>query len=256
MSTSRRQLGVFVVLLVMYALLAFLTFTLGLQDQLLPNEGIPSPLPSVPSWLLGLANAGLIVVLYGLLGMAGFWLARKLDLPGIFREQSGWRNWLVIPMILGVIVGVVITLVDRIFASVGDWNGFEHPPFPISLIASATAGIGEEILFRGFAMVLWAFLLNLILKRWRATKIALWIGNIIGAMAFAAGHLPSVMMLLGVASPAEIPPLVLGELFILNGVVGLVAGERYIREGLVAAVGVHFWVDIVWHVIWPLVAAA
>jgi hypothetical protein len=64
------------------------------------------------------------------------------------------------------------------------------------------------------------------------------------------------MILLGVTSPAEIPPLMLGELFILNGVIGLVAGERYIRDGLIAAVGVHLWVDIVWHVIWPLVAAA
>ena len=88
MSTNRGQLVVFVVLVVVYALLAFLTFALGLQDQLLPKEGISSPLPSVPSWLLGLANAGLIVALYGLLGMAGFWLSRKLDLPGIFREQA------------------------------------------------------------------------------------------------------------------------------------------------------------------------
>jgi hypothetical protein len=85
---------VFGVLLGVYALLAFLTFALGLQDQLLPNKGISSPLPSIPLWLLDLANAGLIIVLYGLLGLAGFWLSRKLDLPGVFREQAGWRNWL------------------------------------------------------------------------------------------------------------------------------------------------------------------
>jgi len=35
--------------------------------------------------------------------------------------------------------------------------------------------------------------------------------------------------------------------------VALVAGERCRRDGLVAAMGVHFWADIVWHVIWPLV---
>ena len=256
MSNSRKQLVVFAVLLATNALLAFLTFALGLQDQLFLDQGISPPLPSIPSWLLGLANAGLIVALYGLLGVAGFWLARKLGLPGIFREQAGWRNWLVIPMTLGVITGIVITLVDRILASVGNWNGFEHPPFPMSLIASATAGIGEEILFRGFVMVLWAFLLNLILKRWEARKTALWIGNVIGALAFAAGHLPSAMMLLGVTSPAEIPPLVLAEGLVLNGIVGLVAGEQYTRNGLVAAVGVHFWVDIVYHVIWPLAATA
>ena len=43
------------------------------------------------------------------------------------------------------------------------------------------------------------------------------------------------------------------ELFLLNSIVSLIAGERYMRDGLVAAIGVHFWVDIIWHVIWPLV---
>jgi len=40
--------------------------------------------------------------------------------------------------------------------------------------------------------------------------------------------------------------------FLLNGMIGLVAGERYMKDGLVAAVGVHFWTDIVFHVIWGL----
>jgi len=40
---------------------------------------------------------------------------------------------------------------------------------------------------------------------------------------------------------------------LLNSIVSLIAGERYMRDGLVAAIGVHFWVDIIWHVIWPLV---
>jgi hypothetical protein len=45
----------------------------------------------------------------------------------------------------------------------------------------------------------------------------------------------------------------IGELPSLNGLVGLVAGERYMRDGLVAAAGVHFWADVVWHVVWPLI---
>ena len=32
------------------------------------------------------------------------------------------------------------------------------------------------------------------------------------------------------------------------------AGERYMKDGLVAAAGVHFWADIIWHVVWPLLA--
>jgi hypothetical protein len=60
------------------------------------------------------------------------------------------------------------------------------------------------------------------------------------------------MLIVGVETPAGLPPLVLAEIFLLNGVLGLVAGERYIKDGLLAAAGVHFWADIVWHVLWPL----
>ena len=41
----------------------------------------------------------------------------------------------------------------------------------------------------------------------------------------------------------------LAELIVLNGILGLLAGESFARDGLVAAAGVHFWADVVWHVI-------
>lgn len=63
--------------------------------------------------------------------------------------------------------------------------------------------------------------------------------------------LPSAMLLLGASTPVDLPTPLLAELLLLNGILGLVAGERLFREGLVAAIGVHFWVDIVWHVIYP-----
>jgi hypothetical protein len=46
----------------------------------------------------------------------------------------------------------------------------------------------------------------------------------------------------------------MGEILLLNGVVGLVAGDQYMKEGLIAAAGVHFWTDIFWHVLWGLVS--
>jgi len=102
----RRQISVLALLLGVNAFLAFLTFALGLQEQWLADQGMPSPLPHVPSWLLGLANAGIFLVVYGLLGIAGLWFARRLGLPGVFREHAGWRNPVVIPLVLGVAVGV------------------------------------------------------------------------------------------------------------------------------------------------------
>lgn len=252
MSKLRKQLLVLAVFLTVYALLAFLAVVLQMQGQPLP-AGTSSPLSSLPAWVLGLANAAIILVVYGLLGLIGFWLARKLGLPGVFREDAGWRAWVLVPLALGLLLGLGITLGDRLFSLLGYPSGFPHPPFPLSLIASGTAAIGEEILFRGFVLALWAFLFNLILKRWGATSLALWLGNLIAALAFAAGHLPSAMYLLGVTSPGAIPPSLLAEMFLLNGLLGLVAGQQYTKTGLVAAMGVHFWADIVWHVVSPLV---
>jgi len=249
---THKQLIVFFILLVVNALLAAAAYTLLPASQLNPTSApLLEQAARVPSWLLGLANGGIVLVLYGALGLGGYWLSRRAGLPGIYRPGAGWRAWVLWPMGLGLICGAVLVVLDRLFARLGNWSGFTHPEFPLSIIASATAGIGEEILFRLFFMGLWAFLLNLLLRRWKATPIAWRIANLLAALAFAAGHLPSAMVLFNVTSPAALPPIVLVEGLLLNTLIGLVAGECCVRDGMVAASGVHFWTDIVWHVIWP-----
>jgi len=245
---------VFAVLLGLNAVLAFATLAFGLQKELLAGHEMPSELANVPGWVLGLGNAGMIVVAYGIVGVIGLWLGQKAGLPGVYRPQAGLRDWVWMPMVLGLIVGVLMVVGDRLFAALGSWDGFTHPGFPMSLIASATAGIGEEIVFRGFVMGLWAFLLNMLLRRSGNTTAALWIANVIAALAFIVGHVPMSMNMFEVQSPLQLPAAVLADLVVLNGLVALVAGERYMRDGLVAAMGVHFWADIVWHVIWPWIA--
>ena len=261
-SYNRNQLLVLFGFVLLNALLAVLYYLL-IPSGGLSLPGYTQPATNIPNWLLGLANAGIVLVLYSLAGLAGYWFARRLGLPGIFLPGATWHSWFLIPLITGVLVGILLVLDDLIFmpwirASFAltnpdlDWAGFIHPPFPLSIIASATAAIGEEILFRGFVLGLWAFLLNLILRRWSRTRLALWIANLIAALAFAASHLGTAMVLTGVSTPALLPVPLIMELFLLNGILGLVAGERYFKDGLVAAIGVHFWADIVWHVIAPV----
>ena len=250
---NKNQLTFLGGLVLSLGLLTLVSYLVVPVEQMLP-AGMEAPSSTLPGWVLGLANAGIILVLYGLLGLAGLWFAGRLDLPGIYRPGAGWRQWLGIPLLLGVVVGVLLVVADRLFAAAAGWQGFPHPQFPLSIFASATAGIGEEILFRSFVLGLWAFLANLVLRRWGATQAALWVGNLVAALAFSAAHLPSAMLLLGVATPGAIPAPILLELLVLNSLLGLVAGERYMRQGLVAAIGVHFWADIVWHVLWPLMA--
>jgi membrane protease YdiL (CAAX protease family) len=249
---TRRQLRVLGTLVAIYSLLAAATYLIFPLDQLIPTQALPIPELTIPGWQLALANAGIGVFLYGLLGLAGFWLACRLGLPGVFRPDGGWRGPLLSPMLWGLGLGVAIGLVDLLVATLQDWPGFPQPSFPFSLVASVTAAIGEEILFRSFVLGLWAFLLHPVLRRWLDGRVALGIPNLLAALAFAAGHLASAMLLFGVASPTEIPPLILVEILLLNTAVGWVAGVQYIRQGLVAAIGVHFWVDVVLHIVWPM----
>ncbi|MDP7112227.1 MAG: hypothetical protein QGH45_09695 [Myxococcota bacterium] len=53
-----------------------------------------------------------------------------------------------------------------------------------------------------------------------------------------------------VDSIAELPPVLLVEIFVLNGILSLFAAWGLRRSGLLAAVGMHFWCDVVMHVVW------
>jgi hypothetical protein len=248
----RKQLTVFFIMLAVNALCAFLGYTFFL-DQMTAFANTPMPDMGVPPVILGLANAGIVMVMYGLLGLAGYWFARKLGLPGIFSPDGNARRWFLIPMGLGLICGVLLVGADLLFAGVNGVGRLPHPAFPSSILASISAGIGEEVIFRLFVFGLWAFILNWLLKRFNGRTAALWIANVIAALAFGAGHFGSAMLLTGASSIAELNPLLIVELFVLNGIIGLAAGERFMKDGLVAASGVHFWTDVVFHVLYGLV---
>lgn len=126
--------------------------------------------------------------------------------------------------------------------------GRTHPPFP----ASISAGIGEEILTGMLVFGLWRLILNWLFKRYSGCTAAVWIASLIATLAFGAGHLGTVFILTGASSPAELAPAFLAEVFLPTELIGLVAGERYMKDGLIAAAGVHFWTNVIFHVTWGL----
>jgi hypothetical protein len=247
----RKQLTVFFILLAIYALCAFATYAF-FMDQMAASVNTPAPDLGISPFVLGLVSAGIILVLYGLIGLAGYWLAVKVGLPGIYCEEGNWRRWLVIPLVFGVACGLFLMAGDVLFAPINGIGHFPHPAFPLSILASVSAAIGEEIAFRMFIFGIWALILTWFLNRFKGRTVALWIANVIAALAFAAGHLQTAVVLTGAASISDLSPVLILEIFLLNGVVGLAAGERFMKDGLVAAVGVHFWSDMVWHVLWGL----
>jgi membrane protease YdiL (CAAX protease family) len=249
---ARKQLTILPILLVVYALCAFLTYTF-FADQLAAAAGMPMPDLGVPNSVVGLANAGIVLVVYGLLGLAGYWFARRLGLPGILSQDGNWRGWFFVPLGLGLACGAAMVIGDTLFAPINGFGPMAHPGFPVSILASLSAGIGEEIAFRGFVFGLWAFILNWLFRRLNGRTAALWTANVIAALVFGAGHLGTVLVLTGATSPAALSPVLIVEILLLNGIIGIVAGQRYMVDGLVAAAGVHFWADVVFHVIWGLV---
>lgn len=245
------SLQTFVALMIALAFLAGLSLFLPQGDAgaTLPAAPLPASLP-----VLALANAGIILVVYGALGLIGLMLSRKIDLPEIWGRMTSNIQRFVLPGLAGAALGLVLIVADVILAPVNGIGRLPHPPFPTSIVASITAAIGEEVIFRLFFISFWTWLISRVILRGRGLKPVYWIVAVLSAIAFGIGHLPSLMFLYGWTSPAQIPAVLLGEIFVLNGMIGFTAAAAFKRVGFLGPVGVHFWTDIVWHVLWGAIS--
>lgn len=215
----------------------------------MPVQALPAP-----KLVMALGVAALILVLYGGLGWLGLLLARKLGFADLWEPGITNRQRLLLPALVGGATGLFFVLADTLFSRFRPEGPLPHPPFPTSLVASATAGIGEEIIFRLFFISFWVWLVSAVLLKGRWQKQVFWSVAVVAALAFALGHLPALMFLWGLQQITEIPVALLMEIILLNGVLSLLAAFYLRNYGFLAAVSVHFWADVVWHVLWGLVA--
>ena len=121
------------------------------------------------------------------------------------------------------------------------------PSFAYWMASVLYGGVIEEILLRLFVMSLIAFLAwKLFFRREAKPPMGVIIAaNIIAALLFAAGHLPSTVQMFG-----EITPMILLRCFLLNGAAGLVFGYLYRRHGIQYSMLAHAGAHIVWKIIW------
>jgi len=244
---KRRSLAIFIGLMVLYGILTGLNVFLSQGDYVatMPPAQMPAPLPVVAL----VAGAGVLVV-YGALGLIGLFLWRKLGLPELWDSRVTNRQRFLIPAIAGAVVGIVLIVGDLVFRSFNGIGPFPHPPFPTSLVASLAAGIGEETVFRLFFISLWTWLVSRVILRGRFQPAVYWVVSVFSAIAFGMSHLPSIMFLKGWTTMSQVPPALMIELLLLNGIMSLVGAYYFRKYGFLATAGVHFWADIVWHVIW------
>ncbi len=239
--------------LTLLVLVAILALAAAL-NSFLPQGGLSTVIPQspMPKWQLALAGAGTTAVLYALLGFVGLILWRNLGFPDIWDETVTNRQRFLVPAIVGGVLGVVLIIADLIFSPINGIGRLIHPPFPTSLVASIAAGIGEEILFRLFFISFWTWLVGKIILRRHGLGIVFWVVSVLSALAFAAGHLPSLMIVYGVSNPSEFSPVLLIQIFLLNGLISIFAAYYFRKYGYLAAAGIHFWADIIWHTVWGL----
>jgi membrane protease YdiL (CAAX protease family) len=217
-------------------------------------QGLPQALPDGELDLLPIAllNAGAVLFIYGGLGYAGLRLTRKLGYPDLLDTRVSTRQRFVPPTIVGLWLGLLFIVADNIFGRFHQYGPLPHPPFPTSVLASISAGIGEEMIFRLFFIPFLVWLISRVVLKGAQEQVVFWNAAIFSAIFFAAGHLPSVMFLLGTTSLSDIPAAMMAEIFLLNGTLSLVAAYFLRRSGYLAAATVHTSADIVWHVIWGL----
>lgn len=213
---------------------------LSVEDQQLPAS----------KGLIAVVNAFIVLFLYGGLGFLGLILARRLGFAEVWDPRVNNRQRFVQPIWIGAAIGVFLILADFVFSQFHSLGPLPHPPFPTSLVASMVAGIGEEIIFRLFFISFWVWLVSQVFLKGRHRETVFWIVTVFSALIFAAGHLPTAMILFDVSNIQALPPALLAEMFVLNGLLSFVAAYYFRKHGFLAAVGIHFWADVVWHVIW------
>jgi hypothetical protein len=239
----------FVLLIVVYSILAGVSVFM----QMGAATGVtPAPPPPMSLPMLALVNAGLVFVLYGGLGLLGLFCARKIGLPEIWEPSVTNRQRFLIPALIGAAGGIIVILLDVLFSPINGIGHLPHPGFPLSVIAAITAAIGEETLFRLFFISFWTWLVSKVILRGRWETPIYWVVSVISAIAFAMSHVPTVMYLEGWKTMSQVPQLLMVELLLLNGIIGLAAAWAFKRYGFLAPVGVHLWTDVVWHVLWGL----
>ena len=184
---------------------------------------------------------------YGLvLGVLGIILAKNIRL---------WKDKFTLepkPFIYAAIVGIIGGVSMISFDLI--WFGKEVPLIADSYLVKPSiatilgsmilGGIVEEVMLRLFMMSLIAFVLLKIFRKTEKADVIFIVANIISALLFAASHLPSTQIMIGLT------PIIIFRCFLLNGGLGLLFGRLYRKHGIMYAMIAHAACHLVSKLIW------
>ena len=185
-----------------------------------------------------------------MLGLAGLLLGKK---TGMWKDERTITRKPLLAAVAVALVGGLAMIVLDIF-----WFGrysqvimdsYAAKPSLVFLLGAVIyGGIIEEVMLRLFMLSLVAFVLHKLFWRKQAqTPVATLVAaNIISALLFAAGHLPTTQLLMGLT------PMIVFRCFLLNGGIGLLFGWLYRKYGLRYAMIAHAGCHVVSKLIWIL----
>lgn len=183
------------------------------------------------------------------MGFFGYILAEKIGLLKSFKiSKSGLLPTIVLTVIGSIIFtaleyGVFANLIPEVAAT------YEAKPTIAYMISCLTyGGVLEEIMMRWFLLSLLSFIIwKLFFRKEQSVPEGVLIGvNIVVALLFAAGHLPTTAMTMGIT------PLILVRCFSLNSLAGLICGHLYMKHGIQYAMLSHMGFHILWKIFWML----
>jgi len=220
-------------------------------------------LPALPEFL-GIALIAVIqyLVMFGLLAYLGLRISRKIELEPtpVLSGKTKLQKYLIISVVSGIAVGLAIVLLNLLLRTVFVFpdvpSGAGAPSALAGFLASFYGGIAEEVLLRLFfvpflcLLIIGAMRLTGYAKTWKHTDNIMWISVIIAAIVFGFAHLPGTAVIMAITVP------VILRAVLLNGVGGVVFGWLFFRKGLEFAMISHFSLDIVLHVLLPLLGYA
>ena len=232
--------------------LAVIPFAIELIGPAIPP--IPANSPPLPV----IVAIGIVqnLVLLAVMVFVGLKLGRTLGLGAplleswLYRDSTrrDWKKSLRDGLVVGIAVGLVLLVTLLVLVPL-----LPKLPFVAAariaiwkrLLACFYGGIYEELLTRLFLLTLIAWIASKIL-RGKAGMLAatpFWIANVVAAILFGLGHLPSASLMM------PITPLVVGAALLLNGIAAIPFGLLYRKHGLESAMIAHFSADFVLYVV-------
>ncbi len=223
-------------------------FTARYSLETIPQDAIDEAIAQVGSIEMVILITTMQSLIYALVaGIVGKILAEKI---GLWRKITFELKPVYSTIIVSVLVGVGIILPDIfIFGRFSDVikESYNTKPSLDFIFASLTyGGVIEELLMRLFLMSLIVFIICKVTHKAEPSAAQLVAANVIVAILFAAGHLPTTAVSIGLS------PMIIFRCFLLNGGGGLLFGRLYRKYGIHYAMLAHAGTHIVSKLIWIL----